>query len=207
MKNLFVRINQRNFSALLLLLGIMISVWFIFSKPTALPKEPEEDIYPVDALFIKAENIRPEISVFGNVRAARTANINSMIAGRLVSVSSLFRDGSFVQAGSELALIDSVEYQLSVEQRRAEVERVKALISELSTEASWESKIMANIERQSDIAATDLKRLVDLEGKGLASKKNKDESELVFLRARALDFSTVSRSKESILGLFKMKLS
>ena len=185
MKNLFARINQRNFSALLLLLGIMISVWFIFSKPTALPKELEEDIYPVDALFIEAENIQPEISVFGNVRAARTANINSMVAGRLVSVSAVFRDGSFVPAGSELALIDSVDYQLFVEQRRAEVERVKALISELSTEASWESKIMANVERQSDIAAADLKRLLDLEGKGLASKKNKDESELVFFKSES----------------------
>ena len=81
MKNLFVRINQRNFSIFLLLLGIMISAWFIFSKPTALPKEPEEDIYPVEALFIEAETIQPEISVFGNVRAARIANINSMVAG------------------------------------------------------------------------------------------------------------------------------
>ena len=171
----------------------MISAWFIFSKPTALPREPEEDIYPVEALFIEAETIQPEISVFGNVRAARIANINSMVAGRVVSVSSLLRDGSFVSAGSELALIDSTEYALSVEQRQAEIDRVKALISELSTEALWESKIMANIERQSEIAAADLKRLVDLEGKGLASKKSKDETELVFLRARVLNLGIVSR--------------
>jgi RND family efflux transporter MFP subunit len=185
MKNQFARINQRNFSVLLVLFGIIVSVWFIFSKPTALPKEPEEDIYAVDVVFARAENIRPEISVFGNVRAARTANINSVIAGRIVSLSSLFRDGSFVSAGSELALIDSVEYELSVDQRQAEVERVKALISELSTEASWESKIMANIEFQSKIAATDLKRLADLESKGLASKKDKDEKELVFFKAES----------------------
>jgi multidrug efflux system membrane fusion protein len=186
MKNQFARINQRNFSAFLLLLGIMISAWFIFSKPTALPRGLEEAVYPVDVIFIEAENIRPEISVFGNVRAARTANINSMIAGKLVSVSSLFRDGSFVSAGSELALIDSVEYELSVKQRQAEVDRVKALISELSIDALWESKLMANIELQSKIAATDLRRLVDLEGKGLASKKNKDESELVFVKSESM---------------------
>ena len=194
MKNLFARINQRNFSVFLLLLGIMISAWFIFSKPTALPREPEEDIYPVEALFIEAETIQPEISVFGNVRAARIANINSMVAGRVVSVSSLFRDGSFVSAGSELALIDSTEYALSVEQRQAEVDRVKALISELSTEALWESKIMANIERQSEIAAADLKRLVDLEDKGLASKKSKDETELVFFKSE----STKLRHSQSL---------
>lgn len=186
MKNFLKKLNQRSFSGLIILFAVLVSAWFIFSKPTALPKASEEDTYPVDALLVRAENIQPDISVFGNVRAARVAQIKSMAAGRIVSLSPFFKDGTFVPGKTELALVDPVDYELLVTQRRADVERITAQIVELRAESSWEKKIKANTEHQSAIAFRAFERGEELERKGLASKQTKDDADLVFSKAEQL---------------------
>jgi membrane fusion protein, multidrug efflux system len=183
MKNHFKRLNQRSFSVLSILLAVTISMWFIFSKPSVVPSEAAEDVYAVDVINVKIENIQPEISVFGIVRAARISNINSLVGGRVVSISPKFRDGVFVSSGSELLVIDPVEYELLVVQRQAEVQRIEAVVSELQAETTWASKIQKNSERQSALAQRAFDRFRNLEDKGLASKKARDDAELVFFQA------------------------
>jgi membrane fusion protein, multidrug efflux system len=157
----------------------LIAAWFVFSRPHAEPVSPQEKIWPVSVIVAAAEDVRPEIVAFGEIHAAREAELRALVAGRLVSLNPEFRDGNLLSAGTELAVIDPVDYQNKLAEQRAELARTVSTVSEAERELEWESQLLENARVQVTLAERGLERTRQLQAQGRESKKALDDAESV----------------------------
>lgn len=160
-----------------------LAAWLATSRPEAVTKPPEETVYPVSLMTLNAGDITPAISVFGQVQAARVAEIRAMVEGRLMTMSEAFRSGSRVASGTELATIDPADYQIRVNELLAELDRSRSQVGELEQELKWERELVKNAERQVELAERALARSEALAKKGRESKKVRDDTEVALATA------------------------
>lgn len=164
---------------LVLALGCAIAAYFVVSRPRALPQPPQEKIWPVRTATVQRTDVTPSVRVFGEIRAGREAELRALVAGRIVELNPEFRDGAEVVAGTELARIDPVDYEIRLAEQRAELVRNAALLGELRKELEYESALLANAERQLELARRGLARLVELARLGRESSKARDDAESI----------------------------
>lgn len=156
-------------------LAILIAVWMVASRPKALPKPPEERVWPVSVVAVEFGDYRPQLSAFGEVQAVREAEIRAMVDGRLIYLNPDFKDGNRVTAGTELATIDTGDYENRVAEQRAELARLAAALTEQRRELEWEQRLEKNADAQVALSTRALERSDKLAATGRESQKQRDE--------------------------------
>lgn len=157
--------------------AVLVSAWFITSRPSAQPKPPAEQVWPVRSVSVTAADVQPEIKVFGEILATREGAIRALVTGRLLELNPAFRDGNFITAGTVLASIDPVDFENRLAEQRAELERAAALLTEYERELEWERALRKNAERQVALARRALERSEKLSRDGRESKKARDDAD------------------------------
>ena len=178
-------------------IGIAIAAWFVASRPRAVPQPPQEKVWPVSVVEVARADVQPEITVYGEVRAVREAELRAEVAGRLVSLSPEFKDGNLISAGTELAVIDPIDYENRLAEQRAERARAAAQLAELRRELEWEQRLEENAQRQVELAERALARLEKLAADGRESRKVRDDAEA----ALAVSEQTLMQRAQTIARL------
>ncbi len=168
----------------IIVVALLLASWFASMRPRALPSEPAEKVWAVPVKSISAVAVQPQIVAFGQVQAAREAELRALVSGRLVSLEPDFRDGALLASGQELARIDPVDYENRLAEKRAELERIAALLQELRGELKWEQNLADNAERQVELARRSLGRTEELARSGRESKRARDEDELALFASQ-----------------------
>ena len=168
---------------LILVLGLAIAAYFVGSRPRALPQPPQERVWSVKVTEVVRRDVQPKIRVFGEIAAGREAEIRAMVAGRLVKLAPEFRNGTLIRTGMPLAVIDPVDYEIGLAERRAELKQAEALLREYQRELEWEAQLLANAERQVELAERGLARSNSLALSGRESQKVRDDSEMALAAA------------------------
>ena len=170
----------RHFSIpfVILVCGIAVAAYFVVSRPSAHPNATSEKVWPVRVVVAELRDFRPRIRAFGEIRAGREAEIRAMVSGRLIRLHPEFRDGAVLSAGTELAVIDPVDYEITVAEKRAELDQARAVLAEYRSELVSERKLLENARRQVEIADRNLSRATDLASTGRESQRARDDAEL-----------------------------
>ena len=111
---------------------------------------------------LKKADISPKTSYIGHVEAIKSVNLTPQVTGYVEKV--LFQEGSFVNEGDLLFVIEQKRYLANVELRKAELQSAKA-----------------NLVR----AERDFKRQAQLSKQNYASKATFDTAESTYLQAKA----------------------
>ncbi len=111
---------------------------------------------------LEEADISAKQSYIGHVEAIKSVNVIPQVSGYVEKV--LFQEGSFVEEGDILFIIEQKKYQATVELRKAELESAKA-----------------NLVR----AERDFKRQAQLSKQNYASKATFDTAESNYLQAKA----------------------
>ena len=175
--------KQASLPVLILVAGLAMAAYFVSSRPRALPNPPAEKVWSVKVTEIVRRDVQSKIRVFGEITAGREAEIRAMVAGRLVELHPKFRTGELVRAGQHLAVIDPVDYEIGLAERRAELAQADALLREYRRELKWETELLANAERQVELAERGLERSSSLALSGRESQKVRDDSEIALASA------------------------
>ncbi|MGE0482536.1 MAG: efflux RND transporter periplasmic adaptor subunit [Gammaproteobacteria bacterium] len=171
------KMRQAAAPLIVLAVGIAIAAWFVTSRPRAHAKPPEEKVWPVAVIEVAAADVQPAVTVFGEVRAAREAELRALVAGRLVELDGEFRNGNLVEAGRTLAVIDPVDYENRLVEARAELARNEALLVRQRHDLEWEGQLADNAARQVELARRTLERTAQLAKSGRESQKARDDAE------------------------------
>ncbi len=102
------------------------AVGLVRSAETAEKSEPEVTVPLVDVVEVKASSEPALVHGTGVVEAARQVTLAAEINGRLVKISDELVVGGRIRAGAFLAQIDAHPYDLSVRERRTQVEQARA---------------------------------------------------------------------------------
>jgi RND family efflux transporter MFP subunit len=150
-------------------------------------KQNRELVLPVQIGKVIFKDVIDEIQSVGNVVAEQRVVITSEVEGRLKSLP--VDEGSNVKAGQVLALIDTRDYRLQVEQLRAEQVSIRKEYEKTLSGLRPEDKEKLQAQVQADQSALDLavkeqRRMEQLVLDGVVSQSLLDEANDKVARAQ-----------------------
>lgn len=135
----------------ILIIGGASAGYYIFGAPTP-PKMEEakgEIATPVKVTLAKPFSGEIEIKVEGVAAPYRRLNLAAEVAGRVKFKAPVFEEGNFVTAGTVLAEIDPVDYEIAVRRIKEELRQAGNALEEWKTDRE-------NVLKQIDLAKQDL---------------------------------------------------
>ncbi|WP_211089841.1 hypothetical protein, partial [Thalassobius vesicularis] len=104
------------FAAPPIALGIATAVWLISSAPGPARVDGAVPALPVRVVTATSEIIRPNVNVWGNLRAAETWVAVAEVQGEVIWRHPDLEPGRLVPAGTEVLRIDPADYELALAQ-------------------------------------------------------------------------------------------
>jgi membrane fusion protein, multidrug efflux system len=120
----------------------------------------------------------PELSVFGEVLAARALSLRAATGGRVVEVADAFVDGGRVAAGDVLFRIDPAEAEAALARAMADLSVAEAELGDAEAALLLERDELAAAERQRGFREQALARQRDLAAQGLGTTPDLEAAEL-----------------------------
>ena len=169
---------------LIILLSLVGTGLMFMTKPVLPPIEPEEKVWTIAVTPAVRSDVRPELRVFGEIVSQREVVLRPLVAGRVIEVGENFRNGGIVAAGDLLIAIDPFDYELVVEERRAELIEAQARLDELVSELAAERRMLSTDRQQLALRERELERQQTLFNKGTGTQKALDEAQIERNQAR-----------------------
>jgi RND family efflux transporter MFP subunit len=115
--------KQLLIAAAILLFGITNMVMLVKSGPTLDPK-PVVPLAPlVRVLNVTPETVQMTASTYGTVAPRTESELTPEISGRVMAVSSAMVSGGFFKKGQVLVTVEPLDYELALEQAKANLAR------------------------------------------------------------------------------------
>lgn len=160
----------------IILFGLLISILIVKTKPVTQAQPKTEKIWPVAVIAAESIDMQPKITIYGEVKASRTALLKSKLRGKIVSLNPAFKDGSFVESGAELLTIERARYEHQTAEKRADLFHAEAVLEELKKELIFEKKLKIVAKKQLDISKRNVDRISALVSQGRESKQLIDDT-------------------------------
>jgi RND family efflux transporter MFP subunit len=177
----------------MLLAGVAFAGYLVWSKAELQPSAPREKIWTVTVAEVTFADVRPELTLFGEVVAGRAVEMRALVAGQVIEVGPGFIDGGSVRAGDLLVAIDPFDYRAALDERTAQLDEAKARLREIEARHRSESESLSRDREQLELTARDLERLDRLHAKGNVSQ-------------RALDNAVMAQSKQEQLVTTRLNM-
>jgi membrane fusion protein (multidrug efflux system) len=147
------------------------------------PMPAREQVLAVNVVvWIEAE-VRPELSVFGEVLAARTLTLRTATGGTVTETSAALAEGGRVAAGEVLLRIDPAEAEAALARTRADLALAEAELREAERAVMLDRDELAAAGRQQGFRAQALDRQRELGAQGLGTRPDLESAELAAAQA------------------------
>lgn len=110
----------------LLLLSITVAVSLVLTKPQAKTADAREVARRIDTLTVKTGSFAPTVPVFARVSTPNHADLRASVTADVSRVLAL--QGSIVESGQVIMLLDDREAALEVKQRQADLQEAQSQI-------------------------------------------------------------------------------
>lgn len=151
----------------------------------------------VEAMAVVPEEVPVTIRGYGSVRSLRTVSIASEVGGRVVSKHPSLHAGGIVVEGEVLFSLDTIPFQLAVDEARAFAAQQAAGIAGIETEGTHERARLESLDRASALAKGQFDRAQGLLREGIGSQSEVDDAERAYVAAREQS-AAVTRTLELI---------
>ena len=165
-------------------LGIAAAVWMITSAPGPAQVEGAAPALPVRVMTVAAEDIRPTVTAWGNLRAAETWIAVAEVQGEVIWRHPDLEPGRLIPAGPEVLRIDPADYELALAQAEADLAAFAAESAQLTAEIANTTRILELERERLALAEADLMRVRTLTEQGTLPQSRADEAERATLLAR-----------------------
>ena len=165
-------------------LGIAAAVWMITSAPGPAQVEGAAPALPVRVMTVAAEDIRPTVTAWGNLRAAETWIAVAEVQGEVIWRHPDLEPGRLIPAGTEVLRIDPADYELALAQAEADLAAFAAESAQLTAEVANTTRILELERERLALAEADLMRVRTLTEQGTLPQSRADEAERATLLAR-----------------------
>lgn len=165
-------------------LAIAAAAWMISSAPGPAQVEGRAPALPVRVMTVAAEDIRPAVTAWGNLRAAVTWVAVAEVQGEVIWRHPDLEPGRLIPAGTEVLRIDPADYELALSQAEADLAALAAEAAQLTAEAANTARILELERARLDLAEADLTRTRSLAEQGTIPQSRADEAERATLLAR-----------------------
>ena len=138
LSNLLKKLKKTPLALSIFFFGLLVSIIIIKTKPVTQAQPKTEKIWPVAVIAAESIDMQPKITIYGEVKASRTALLKSKLRGKIVSLNPAFKDGNFIESGVELLTIERARYEHQTAEKRADLFHAEAVLEELKKELIFE---------------------------------------------------------------------
>jgi multidrug efflux pump subunit AcrA (membrane-fusion protein) len=165
-------------------LGIAAAVWMMTSAPGPAQVEGGAPALPVRVMTVVPQDIRPTVTVWGNLRAATTWVAVAEVQGEVIWRHPDLKPGRLIAQDTEVLRIDPADYELALAQADADLAALAAEGAQLTAEAANTTRILELERERLTLAEADLARTRALAEQGNIPQARVDEAERATLLAR-----------------------
>ncbi len=169
---------------LILSVGGGAFAYFLATKPVEKPVPVKERVWNVAVQDVRLSDRAPSLSLFGTLIAARDVELRSLVAGEVIRVGEIFKEGAVLEKGDLLVEIDPFDYEAALAEKKASALEARSRLEELK---ATERSDRASLARDKEILALDirnLKRSEKLAKRGNLSDKALDDARSALSRQR-----------------------
>lgn len=143
--------------------GGVLAAHLLRTGPKAKRRQPARRALLVTVRPVSRSTARAVVEAMGTVRAAQTIELVPRVSGEIVELSPECIPGGRFAKGDVVARIDPADYQLAVDQRQTELERLAAALEQQrSLVAQRESDIASSASAVEQSESTILQRRSDI---------------------------------------------
>ncbi len=122
----------------------VVTAALIMNRPSPVVNAPEERVTLVEVQTASARDMLFSVSSQGTVEPRTQTTLVAEVSGRVMSVSEMFVVGGFFREGDLLLSLDSADYEVSVQQARANLLTAQAQLTQEQAQADqaarqWDS--------------------------------------------------------------------
>ena len=154
------------------------------TRPDVQPAEQVERVWPVAVTTVALTDVRPTLSLYGEVIADGAAEIRSGVAGDIVAMGDQFRDGGRVRSGDLLAQLDDFDLRQSLLAVEAQLAEARARRAELEARLAAARENLASDRDLLAIAEREMVRAETLSARGTVSSQALDDARRSLVAAR-----------------------
>ena len=110
----------------LLLVSVTVAVSLVLTKPQAKTADAREVARRIDTLTVKTGSFAPTVPVFARVTTPNHADLRASVTADVSQLLAL--EGSIVEPGQVIMLLDDREAELEVKQRQADLQEAQSQI-------------------------------------------------------------------------------
>lgn len=136
-------------SALALAAAIGIGIWMVRTSPKAAKKPPMSQTPVVEVQPVTQTNQVLMLEAMGVVLPAKEIRLQAEVAGRIVSIHPMLKNGGLVKQGDELIRLDDRSYQAALLRQQA---ALKTAQSALAIEEGQQTVARADMELMQTVA-------------------------------------------------------
>ncbi|MBO6637025.1 MAG: efflux RND transporter periplasmic adaptor subunit [Roseitalea sp.] len=141
---------------------------------------PQPDVsVPVEAVIVAAGDERPNVSLYGEVTAARAVDVRPPVSGEVIAIHPDLSAGRRIEAGDTLFEIDPFDLEVALAEARADLAQTEATIAENEARLVSERSQLESAREQLELARSDLARAEQLRGNGTLTAKQVEDRELI----------------------------
>lgn len=203
-KTIFVRLGL---SLMVLCGAILIAGVLSYLKKPPRRKPASEMVKVLYAEPVKLQDVKIKLNGFGTVEPIREVTLSSQLSGRIIMKSVDLKAGQLIAKGQVVAKIDTMDYEIALQQTKSEVARLVAEIAQLKQSINdWEDEF----EKDKEILAlcvSDYKRQVILQRKKATAKKNVETAQRLVVNQRKALLSTQNTINQKVLQVKTLEAS
>ena len=139
---------------------------------------------PVRVMTVVPQDVRPIVTAWANVRAAKTWVAVSEVRGQVTWRHPDLRVGGLIHQGTEVLRTDPVEYELAQAQAQADLSALAAERNQVNVEEVNTARVLKLERQRLTLAEGELARINALKRKKAISESGADEAERNALQSR-----------------------
>ena len=137
-----------------------------------------ERVFAANVVTVVAEDLRPVLSTFGEVRSRRVLELRAAVGGEVIWLSENVEEGGVVSSGEPLLRIDPAEAESALATARADLNEAEADLRDAENLVSLAVDDISAAEDQARLRANALLRQRDLLERGVGSTAAVETAEL-----------------------------
>jgi len=155
------------------------------TRPVVPVERPVEQARLVDAVIAQRADLRPTLTLFGEIVAGRSVDLRALVGGSIVAVSDDLVDGGRVAEGAELIRIDPFAYEGALIRARADITETQGRLAELEARMRQEEAALSRAREQLTITQREIDRLTRLTEVGAVPERQLDDARLRLSQAES----------------------
>jgi RND family efflux transporter MFP subunit len=193
-----------------LIVAIVIMIVLIKLRPKAERQVPIETRRLVEVFPAIAENVHLVVESFGTVEPRESLKLVAQVRGQIVDINPSFKEGSFVQEGTQLIQIDPRTYRLEMQRRKVSIKQAEAEIKRLKQEVINHKARIKIAKSDVNLAKNEYLRLKKLIDRKVIAQSQLDKAEQTYLasveRLQALEneLALTGPKKEQLIAAREM---